>query len=285
MVNISDFGRQMQLSYYFNGFNPSEVGFGRGQVGCPVAHVYRVGNTLVTRTVPYDWNFRNITRVKGSISNPDLFPGMMLGKDVTFGILGHPHLAKWTAYVHTPEAVGLKGKGGSQLEIISNHPTADMIYRANIDFDKNGKLYISATKENAIKTKEEKEEHNSGTFYNYPKMGIGGNISALGPGDHELAFGLLVGVYATPAEGSPNWEYSFAGEKRIGSSRHVNISGSSELGPSSPFDGHTTAQRSVMRSPTVAGDNRYTVYLMSGTVAEVKAYMQDLYDHRAELEW
>lgn len=60
-----------------------------------------------------------------------------------------------------------------------------------------------------------------------------------------------------------------------------------KLGPehASPFDNYTTAQRSVMRSPTVAGDNQYIVYAMTGSMADVKAWMQDLYNHRAELEW
>jgi hypothetical protein len=283
MVNISDFGRQMQLSYYFNGLNPSEVGFGRGQVGNPVIHVHRAGKTLVTRTVPIDWNYKNVTRDEGSISHPDAVPGITLGKDVTFGILGHANLAKWTAYVHTPLAIGI-GKGGSQLEILSNHPTADFYHRSNVDFDEAGKLIITETKVE-VKTAEEEEK---GAFYNYPKSGIGGNISALGPENDKLAFGLLVGTYTNQKEnGIKAWKYSFAGEDRIGSSRHVNISTTNSIGArhASPFDGNTTAQRSVMRTPTVAGANRYTTYIMSGTVAEVKKMMQDLYDQRARLEW
>jgi hypothetical protein len=283
MVNIADFGRQMQMSYYFNGMNPSEVGFGRGQVGNPVIHVHQAGNTLVTRTVPIDWNFKNITRIAGSISHPDMLPGITVGKDVTFGILGHPHLAKWTAYLHTPLAIGTS-KGGSQLEIMSNHPTADFVYRANVDFDAKGKLIITETKESL---KDESDEE-KGAFYNYPKSGLGGNISALGPGEGQLAFGLMVGTHSN-VKGMDQkvWKYEFAGEKRVGSSRHVNISNTRSLGPNhaSPFDGNTTAQRSVMRTPTVAGSNRYTVYIMSGSVAEVKSYMQALYDHRNQLEW
>ncbi len=283
MVNIADFGRQMQMSYYFNGLNPSEVGFGRGQVGNPVIHVHRAGNTLVTRTVPIDWNFKNVTRIAGSISHPDMVPGITVGKDVTFGILGHPHLAKWTAYLHTPLAIG-SGKGGSQLEIMSNHPTADFTYRANVDFDATGKLVITETKESL---KDDADEEN-GTLYNYPKSGLGGNISALGPGEDQLAFGLMVGTHSSiKGMDQKVWKYEFAGEKRVGSSRHVNISNTRSLGPqhASPFDGNTTAQRSVMRTPTVAGSNRYTVYIMSGTVAEVKSHMQALYDNRNLLEW
>lgn len=282
MININDFGRQMQLSYYTNKLNPSEVGFGRGQVGNPVAHAYIIGNSLVTRTVPFDWNFKNVLRDQGTISNPDLVPGIILGKEVTFGILGHAELAKWTAYVHTPIALD-RNNGGSQLEINSNHPTADMSYRANIDFDDKGKLFVSQTRESLIKESEE------GTFYNYPKSGFGGNISALGSGDDQLAFGLMAGTYSDGGTNKnlENINYTFAGEGRTHSSRHVNISANTTLGPKfgSPYINNTTAQRSVMRSPTVAGDNRYVVYIMSGTVAEVKAWMQDLYDHREELEW
>lgn len=40
-----------------------------------------------------------------------------------------------------------------------------------------------------------------------------------------------------------------------------------------------------MRTTTLPGDNRYTVYIMSGSVSEVKACMQDLYNHRDALEW
>lgn len=281
MVNISDFGRQMQLSYYFNGMNPSEVGFGRGQVGDPVIHVHRIGNTLVTRTVPIDWNFKNVTRMTGSISHPDLLPGITLGKDVTFGILGHPHVAKWTAYLHTPLAIGTSG-GGSQLEIISNHPTADFVNRSNVQFDAKGKLVITATRDKPDKSSDE-----TGPLYNYPKSGIGGNISAVGPGADALAFGLLVGTNGKGAKGTSGYRYTFAGEERVGSSRHVNISATDGIGSAhaSPFDGRTTAQRSVMRTPTAAGDNRYTVYIMSGSVSEVQSYMQDLYDHRETLEW
>ncbi len=282
MVNINDFGRQMQLSYYTNKLNPSEVGFGRGQVGNTVAQAYTIGNSLVTRTVPFDWNFKNVLRDEGNISHPDLVPGIILGKDVTFGILGHAELAKWTAYLHTPIALD-KNSGGSQLEIISNHPTADMSYRANIDFDGNGKLFISETRESLIK------DTGEGTFYNYPKSGFGGNISALGAEDNQLAFGLMVGTYSDAGTNKnlSNINYTFAGEERTHSSRHVNISANTTLGAKfgSPYINNTTAQRSVMRSPTVAGDNRYIVYIMSGTVAEVKAWMQDLYNHRKELEW
>ncbi len=285
MVNVADFGRQLQLSYYFSGHNPSGVGFGRGQVGNPVVHVHRIGNRLVTRTVPLCWNFKNVLRDEGTISRPNLFPGLVLGTDVTFGVLGHPHVAKWTAYLHTPVSIRA-GKGedreGSQFEIISNHPTADFSYRANIDFDATGKLVITATKENEKKAPDEE----MGTLYNYPKSGIGGNISALGPEEHQLAFGLLVGIHSQ-FEGSVPYKYSFAGEKRVGSSRHVNISTTDKIGEkyASPFNGATTAQRSVMRTTTLPGDNRYTVYIMSGSVAEVKACMQDLYDHRDALEW
>lgn len=283
MVNIADFGRQLQLSYYFNGLNPSGVGFGRGQVGNPVVHVHQYGNQLVTRTVPFDWNFKNLLRNEGSVAHPDLLAGFVLGTDVTFGILGHKHLAKWTAYLHTPLAIGNGKPGvGSQFEILSNHPTADFSYRANIDFDSEGKLIVTETKENEKKGSDEE----MGTLYNYPSSGIGGNISALGPEDDQLAFGLLVGIYIKAAGGNP-YRYRFAGEKRIGSSRHVNISTTDKIGKkhASPFDGATTAQRSVMRTATLPGDNRYVVYIMSGTIAEVKKYMQDLYDKRDYLEW
>jgi len=274
-INDHDFGRQAQLAYYVFGTDPAEVGYNRGQVGNPVAHAHRIGNTLVTRTLPIDWNSGSDTLVIfGETAHPDFYPGLVLGKDVTFGILGHTNLCKWTAYVYSPVAMS------SQLEIYSGHPTADFIYRASIDFT-NGSIFVVSNTTDVA---------NSYTFNCYPRSGLGGSVCATGTDPTNLAFGLMIGTYNYGnilANYSTNYYYNFAGKTNLlGSSAWANFSGT-PLGTqySSPFNNYTLAQRSVTRLNSVAGDNRYTVYVMSGQLSEVTNWMQDLYNNRTLLEW
>jgi hypothetical protein len=261
-VNVHDLGRQIQTSVGFThgkiGVNPTEAGTRYSssglrpaiRQGAPCASVTTVGTTTAsptqrTRAVPLEWVPELLG---GGPANPVAFPRMLVGKDVTLNYAGLGPVARYVTVVHVPVAYRPSG-----VEIPSVYLTGDLreltLYDAATDTERRLRVQCDSL------------------YGDNPASGFGGVIASSRDGSR--AFGL----YGVHVERGGSVTRPRAG---FGYSRHNCRS----LG-SGASDNPTTKLRALNQEGLVAGENRFTTYLVSGTRADVQRLMRRLYEIRA----
>ena len=104
------YGSQIQAAFYFgtsstlnpneagNGYYPAGVDAGRGS---PTVRFENQGNTQITRAVPLNWD---PTVFGGDLDHPVIWDSLILGKDLTLNFNNMGPVAKYTTHVTLPAA-------------------------------------------------------------------------------------------------------------------------------------------------------------------------------------
>jgi len=110
-LNHGDYGREIQGAFYFGTslLNPNEAGdfmtFGyldqSLKHGSPVLQFQNQGNTQITRSVPLDWD---PTQYGGDQDHPVIWDSLVLGKDLTLNFQTLGAVAKYTTHLTIPSA-------------------------------------------------------------------------------------------------------------------------------------------------------------------------------------
>ena len=261
-VNVHDYGRQIQTSVGFShdgiGVNPTEAGsrYSAGSLpaaarqGAPCVSVSTVDSggpspTQRTRAIPLEWEPELLG---GGPANPVAWPRMTVGKDITLNYAGLGPVARYTTVVTVPVRYAAFG-----AEIPTVYLNGDL---------RELTLYDAAA--NTTRRLPTVCDRLDGVN---PGSGYGGIIASSDDGTRAF------GYYGVHVEHGGSVTRPKAG---FGFSRHH----CSPVG-NGPADSSTTKLRAFNQEGLVAGENRFTTYLMTGTRAEVRALMRRLYTMKA----
>lgn len=276
-VNSFDFGRQIQCSFAPglspdttlsnpDGSNPTEGGdiYCHTSATTPTPQTFHgspciqatvspgVSPIQRTRAVPLDWHPE---RFGGGPSNPVVWRQLEIGKELTLNFMGLGAVAKYTTIVKTPnpiEPCAIEIPTGYMPEIF----TRAYFYYADT-------ATIVGPYESSLLTT---------AVGRLPKYG--GVIVCTE--DEVNAMGVY-GVSTTVTE-SPAGSLAPGGGVSV---RRFGRNAGDGTKPSSPELYATTKWTAHWNGSLPAGESRFNVYLITGTVAEVKSMMGVLYANRA----
>lgn len=110
-LNHGDYGREIQGAFYFEttGLNPNEAGdfMTMGTLdqslkhGSPVLRFENQGNTQITRAIPLEWD---PTQHGGDQDHPVIWDSLVLGKDLTLNFQNLGPVAQYTTHLVLPAA-------------------------------------------------------------------------------------------------------------------------------------------------------------------------------------
>lgn len=260
IINNYDLGRQLQFSIPIRQNDlasdpilglPAESGWGKGvnSHGSVSAYCYKIGDTLVTRTVPVD-NNQGVPLYGGTIDNPLLYSDVIFGKEMTLNYRSMGPVVKCVLYLSLPT-------------------TAPEIKRWDRWFDNhltgNFKRCFTYWPDTQVMTERFPAV---GQELSYGAFTYGASITSDSTKAH--AFGMLV-------------KHVSAG----GSGQQLNLKNNLYNGTQTgEYDNDTFAQRVIDRTAiSGAGPRRYTVYLFSGTFDQVVQNIDALYAIRSQLDW
>jgi len=257
-VNTRDYGRQIQSAYFdptyddsaglFGLINPTEAGsqytdvsrdVGRRQ-GSPLISAQNNGTAQSTRCVPVEWSPQNFG---GGPDNPVVWRNMALGKDITLDYNGMGAVAKYeTILVPPADSVN------SQFEIPTGYLTAEFdrfFTYDTVSLDMNEVFPVPWSL--------------VPVFFE-PASGFGGVIIANDTLTHAMGIYGVLRSEGGSVDYFTLWNF---------------INGTPDI---DPYDGDTTKYSAVYGPGSVTGglEYRFTTWLMSGSLAEVTAFMDTL---------
>jgi hypothetical protein len=257
-INHTDYGREIQGAFYFGArqdVNPTEAGDRLTfstldpsvRHGSPVLRFENQGTTQFTRAVPLDWDpsFHG-----GDQDHPLIWEGMVLGKDLTLNFNNLGSVAKYTTHLVLPAATSgtLAMPAGYLVSSFNRYWTYDARSKSLVEV-------TSAMPDGCPSL-------SNGSFGGYSY-----GVNAGGIMMSDVAGANAMGVYglSTAQGGSVSyfamWKYFCWGD------------GPSEIASD------TTAWSAVYGNdlPFPAGESTYNVYLISDTIQNVAARMDDLF--------
>jgi hypothetical protein len=252
-VNVHDYGRQIQTAFVSDRgaaheANPTEAGsrfsswpFFRQGSPCVFA-ANRSPYTQVTSAAPYEYE---PDRWGGGFRHAFLWKDVRIGKEITLDFLGLGPVARYVSVVTVPTEVPAAG-----VEIPS------IYLRASLD------RFYGYDAASRTLSAQSTARGQGGTL---PTSGYGGVIASTPDGTRAFGqYGVVdsLGGSVTPAAGG--FSYFLFPDDRDSS------------GPAA----NATSKIRALHGGLHRGENRMTTFLMSGTLADVRALMDSLYAHR-----
>jgi hypothetical protein len=268
-VNVADTGRQIQSAVIFikestvaTGINPTEAGDAYAH-GSPCVTLYNDGNGTrqVSRAVPLAWDPWNL---RGGPDFPVVFTEALMGKDLypnyqVGGVTRNWPVAQYVTNIKVPYTIN------TQLAEI---PTGYMPYTFN--------RYYTYDAGNAQLTEVFPPDASTNATYSIlftPSSGYGGVIITNPTGT------LAMGVYSVmvPLGGSAtafllqkfNFGEANPSPTTLSTSKFSVIRG-------------MTASNWSATQPINSGNNQYISWIMTGTLTEVRSYMNTLYSYKVK---
>jgi hypothetical protein len=266
-INDWDYGRQIQTAYAYQpdpftglGLNPTEGGDNHGGSlsgfantatldlhGAPTVTAYNSGTTQITRSAPLEWKPSQLPGLHGGTTGQDgawhpiVYRDMQFGKEVTLNYANMGPVAHYVAHAVVPTAVG--NAGGVQSCGIE--PTVNLVHSmANYGtYDPWTAQFTNVT-----------PNVTTGLWAYNPPSGYGGVVAWTD--DLQHAFGLYAGNVSNPV----NAQFMMQ-----------NVAGSG----AGHFD-YPTSILSYQHCTLGAGDNAFSMYMMTGNVFQVLGDMQAL---------
>lgn len=265
-INDYDNGRQIQSALFFSSSvtsdgkaNPTEAGslredpavdWGDGQFRktSPLLHAFNLGGTQVTRSIPLEWR---ASRYGGTgDSSPVIYPGIQMGKELTPGFLGLNGIAKYVTVLHLPADLLVAENPVLGLEMPTVYLRGNFCHFFKFNAMTKNLNEISLT-----------VSPDTNHYLSVADISYGGVIIADGTSGSSNALGAY-GVKVS--EGGSVTYFSLFNHLR---------------GPETGQYDFPTAKLSVMRGGNIpAGDNRFTSYIVVGSLDDVTNRMIQLYN-------
>jgi len=205
---------------------------------------------LSTRAVPLEWRPENL---HGGRTSPMVWKALLIGKDITLNYNNMGPVAKYTTVVRVPACAG--ACGSFSAEIPTGYLTEEFQFQC---------VYDARTRE----CRPVSLQPTGAAIGVFPASGFGGVVFATR--DQRFAMGIygvstqLGGSITMPGGGIILYHFGLAHDGNA------------------PTAGNTYKWAAAGTGAFIDGDNRFNVYLVSGTVDTVKSLMSDLYDAGAK---
>jgi hypothetical protein len=257
-VNNADYGRQIQAAFYYppnsGTYNPNEAGdyYSRADPttahGSPLLQFENQGNTQITRTVPLNWD---PVAFGGDPDHPVIWSQIVLGKDLTLNFNNMGSVAKYTTHLVLPAST----EGGIAAPAIYLRASFNRYW--TYDAPSRALMEVTGQVPNGCPVGNEYFFHSS----------FGGSIISDASGNYAM------GLYAVDEEHGGTANYISMG-KYLCSGDGAGESAGDTVVMNAVRGGGDGIERNTVFP---AGESTYNVYLISDSVQNVAARMDDLY--------